>query len=80
MLEIHVKDNGVGIEAEQLQKLREGIEFSTAGTNSEKGTGLGLQLCREIAVQNKGKLEIWSHPGEGSDFVLLVHSYSKQSI
>ncbi|GET32634.1 histidine kinase [Prolixibacter bellariivorans] len=80
MLEIHVKDNGIGIDEETLKKLREGIEFTSAGTNNEKGTGLGLQLCRELALQNKGSLEIWSHPGEGSDFVMLVHKYVKYSL
>ncbi|GET20408.1 sensor histidine kinase [Prolixibacter denitrificans] len=79
-LEIHVKDDGIGINEEDLQKLRQGIEFTSAGTNNEKGTGLGLQLCREIAHQNKGELEIWSKPGEGSDFVMSVHSYAKHSI
>ena len=80
MLEIHVKDTGVGIEKTELQQLRDGVELTSAGTNNEKGTGLGLQLCREIVHQNRGSLEIWSKPGEGSDFVLLVHGCSDLSV
>ncbi|MCI0751539.1 MAG: ATP-binding protein [Flammeovirgaceae bacterium] len=40
--------------------------FSKSGTSQEKGTGLGLMLCKEFIRLNKGKLEIESNPDQGT--------------
>jgi two-component system sensor histidine kinase/response regulator len=66
---ISVKDNGVGIAEDVLDKLFQidGV-ISTPGTQKEKGTGLGLILCREYLEQNKGKIWVQSEVNEGSTF------------
>jgi len=66
---IHVVDTGLGISAEQIQKLFH-IEksFSTVGTNGETGTGLGLILCKEFIEKNKGKIWVESKIGIGTTF------------
>jgi two-component system, sensor histidine kinase and response regulator len=56
---ISVTDSGIGIPAERLDKLfRIDESFSTEGTGKEKGTGLGLILCREFVEKHGGK--IWA--------------------
>jgi len=69
-LAIHVKDTGVGIPKENLEKIFEGL--STRGTASEKGTGLGLQLCKEFITLNNGELKVKSIENEGSTFSFTV--------
>ncbi|MFA9390520.1 MAG: two-component regulator propeller domain-containing protein [Prolixibacteraceae bacterium] len=71
--EIAVKDNGVGIPPENLQKLfKIASNHSTLGTNGEKGTGLGLVLCKEFIDRHNGQIWVESTVGEGSRFVFTL--------
>ena len=73
MLDIIVRDNGVGIPEETLHKLFKIDEkITTRGTNNEGGTGLGLALCKEFAALNKGKISVESTVGLGSSFTLSL--------
>jgi signal transduction histidine kinase len=63
-----VEDFGKGINSVQLKKLRDGISFTTLGTNNEKGNGFGLQLVQEFLRRHKTHLEISSELGKGSIF------------
>lgn len=64
---IYISDNGVGIKEEDINKIfRIDESHTTLGTNKEKGTGLGLILCKEFIDKNNGKLEIKSVAGEGT--------------
>lgn len=66
---ISVKDNGQGIPEEIQRKLLKDHENITSfGTKNEKGSGLGLLLCRDFVKQNKGKLWFTSEEGKGSTF------------
>ncbi len=66
-LKISVTDNGLGIGPEELQKLfDENIQYSGTGTHHEKGTGLGLLLCKEFIEKHGGKLMAESKLGEGT--------------
>jgi len=67
-VEVYVQDTGTGISKEALQKINENNYFTTKGTASESGTGLGLMLCRDFLSRNKGQLFIESKYGEGSTF------------
>ena len=70
-----VKDNGVGIEPEDLKKLfRIETNFTTHGTRKEKGSGLGLILCKEIVEKLGGKIWAESIPAEGSTFFIRIPS------
>ena len=72
-VEISVIDNGVGILPEAIPILfRPDIKYSTEGTDKEKGTGLGLVLCKEIAEKLKGKIAVESQPGKGSTFTFTL--------
>lgn len=71
--EITVKDNGVGISPENLEKLfRLDSNHSTLGTNGEKGTGLGLILCKEFVEKHQGKIWVESEVGKGSAFIFTL--------
>ncbi len=62
MVVLAIKDNGVGIpESELVQLFSLSKPTSTAGTDGETGTGLGLVLCREFIEKNKGKIWAESH-------------------
>lgn len=67
--EIAIEDNGMGMSQEQMNKLfQETTHFSTAGTQGEKGTGIGLLLCKEMVEENKGKISVESQVGKGTIF------------
>jgi signal transduction histidine kinase len=68
-LTISVADNGVGMSEEVINKLfRLDVKHSSQGTAKEKGTGLGLILCKEFIEKNGGKMRVQSEPGKGSVF------------
>lgn len=72
-VEIAVADSGVGISQEQLTKLfRKETHFTSHGTQGEKGTGLGLLLCKEMAEADGGNIRVSSEVGKGSTFYLLL--------
>ncbi len=76
--ELQVVDNGVGMSPEQLSKLfRIGEEISTLGTGGEKGSGLGLILCKEFAEKNKGSIKIESQQGVGTTCTLILPKLNK---
>lgn len=64
-----VSDNGVGISQKNLSNLFkiEGV-YSTPGTDQEKGTGLGLILCKEFLEKNNGKIWVESAEQTGTIF------------
>ena len=68
-IEIQISDSGVGIAPENLPYLFL-IEknISTTGTNNEKGTGLGLILCKELIERQDGKIWVESNSGIGTTF------------
>ncbi len=67
--QIIVIDNGVGMNPEQLETLFTAhANVSTQGTANEKGTGLGLMLCKEFVEKNGGKIWVESEEGKGSSF------------
>jgi signal transduction histidine kinase len=71
-VELFVRDTGMGIGAEELEKIHSNSFYTTKGTSGESGTGLGLMLCREFAIRNGGELQIESQPGKGSFFTVKL--------
>ncbi|MCO5251102.1 MAG: HAMP domain-containing histidine kinase [Candidatus Kapabacteria bacterium] len=70
---IMVADTGIGISEQDMKKLFN-LEnsFSTNGTKDEKGTGLGLILCRDFVSLHKGKIWVESQLGKGSTFYFTI--------
>ncbi|MCF8363560.1 MAG: PAS domain-containing sensor histidine kinase [Prolixibacteraceae bacterium] len=71
--EISVSDNGVGINEKIRNELFEfDTNITTAGTADEKGSGLGLILCKEFVEKHGGKIWVKSELGKGSTFVFSL--------
>ena len=68
-IEFQVKDSGIGISKENIQRLTEPF-YQADQTISTKGFGLGLTICKKIIEFHKGKLTIESEKEKGSCFVL----------
>lgn len=66
--EFSITDNGVGISADDQEKIFNKQIYTTIGTRNEKGTGLGLMLVREFAQRNGGQVSVESELGKGSTF------------
>ena len=77
-VEIYVQDSGVGISEEGLQKIKQQIFYTTTGTSSETGTGLGLMLCNEFLARNGSQLQIESKVGKGSLFSFALPKLATQ--
>ena len=72
-VEIEVTDEGVGIDENKLAALfRVDSHESTKGTMGEKGSGLGLILCKEFIDKHGGEIRVESRPGQGSRFLFTV--------
>jgi two-component system, sensor histidine kinase and response regulator len=72
-VEIAFVDSGVGIPEENIPKLFDSTRhLTTFGTNSESGSGLGLNLCNDFTLRNDGKLWVESIVGKGSTFFLKL--------
>ena len=70
---ISVEDNGIGMTEDTLSKLfRIDINTTTLGTNEEKGTGLGLILCKEFVEKIGGSIWVESELGKGSKFSFSI--------
>jgi signal transduction histidine kinase len=73
ILEVSITDNGVGMSREIMAKIfRIDSNLSSRGTEDEKGTGLGLFLCREFVEKHGGKIWAESEEGKGSTFKFIL--------
>ena len=73
MIKISIDDTGIGINKKNISKLfKIDKNFSTNGTSGEKGTGLGLILCKEFVEKNHGKIWVESEVGKGSKFIIQL--------
>ncbi|UII21167.1 sensor histidine kinase [Fulvivirga ligni] len=72
-VQVAIRDNGVGISLKGQQKLfKKGSYYSTDGTNNEKGTGLGLLICKEYVKLHHGDIWVKSRIGKGTEFIFTL--------
>jgi two-component system, sensor histidine kinase LadS len=72
LVSVFVKDNGTGMSAEDIHILFSTQIKTTRGTANEKGTGVGLLICKDFVEKNGGKIWVESIPGKGSTFAFSV--------
>ena len=78
-VDLIVKDNGVGIPKENLEKLfRIDKKLSTPGTEMEPGTGLGLLICKELIEMQGGTIKVKSKLNAGTEFIVSFQLYSEE--
>ncbi|MGB9851507.1 MAG: ATP-binding protein [Candidatus Kapaibacteriota bacterium] len=71
--EVCVEDTGVGMSKETMEKLfRIDVHHTSLGTANEKGTGLGLIVCKEFVEANGGQIWVESKEGKGSKFYFTI--------
>ena len=74
-VKVWVKDSGVGISAEEIGQIFEKYRQSSSGkTSDQKGTGLGLVICKMIVETHGGKIWVESQEGKGSTFFFTLPS------
>ena len=72
-VEISVIDYGIGINKGKIEKLFDvSEEFTSLGTNQEKGTGLGLVVCKEFIEKHNGKIWVESEVQKGTKFTFTI--------
>jgi signal transduction histidine kinase len=72
-ISISVSDTGIGMTEEAIEKLfKIETSFTSRGTENEKGTGLGLLLCKEFVEKHGGTIRVESEPGKGSRFQFSI--------
>ena len=73
MVVITVSDSGTGMREDEIEKLMDKSSyFSRRGTDNEKGTGLGFNLCRDFIEMSGGSIKVKSNPGQGSEFTFTL--------
>ncbi len=76
---VKVTDNGVGMNTDQLDKIFDSsVLYTTRGTANEKGTGLGLKLCKEFIEKMGGTIWVESEEGKGSTFNFTLQNLDKK--
>jgi signal transduction histidine kinase len=72
-VECTVSDKGIGMDNETLKNIfKLKTRKTSAGTNNEKGTGLGLILVHDFVLQNGGDIHVESQKGKGSSFIFTL--------
>lgn len=73
LTKISIKDTGVGIDSKNLKKIfRTDSTVTTPGTENERGTGLGLLLCKEMIERHGGTISVESDLGKGTTFYFTL--------
>lgn len=69
---LSIKDEGIGIDPDTLQKIKSGEHFSKRGTDNEKGTGIGMMFCQELLKRMNETIDIASTPEQGTSVTVSV--------
>lgn len=77
-IRLTVTDNGIGIPGEEIERIFERFyRVDPARARSTGGTGLGLSIVKHVAASNGGTVEVWSEPGLGSSFTLVLPAHQQ---
>ena len=71
-IELRVKDNGKGIPEDKTDRIFDRFYQVDTSRSNQKGTGLGLQICKRIIEAHKGRIKVEKNKGEGVTFIVLI--------
>jgi signal transduction histidine kinase len=71
-MQLGMRDNGIGMDQEKAKLIFRGDHLTTRGTSNEKGTGLGLMVCKEFMQKNNGDIVVESEVGKGTLFTISI--------
>ncbi len=76
---IEIEDHGIGMDRHRLEDIFDSKNIITSidGTEGEQGTGIGLQICKEMVAKNKGRIWAASELGLGSTFYIALPARNK---
>jgi len=78
MVEIHIQDDGVGMEPHMVETIFDNtIDNKRRGTSGESGSGIGLIIVKELVESNKGNISCVSELGKGTDFIVRFPHITK---
>ncbi len=78
-IRVNVADTGTGINSKYLDRLfRIDVRFKRKGTHGEKGSGIGLLLCKEFVERNGGEITVISEEGAGSVFSFTIPKHQSE--
>ena len=78
-INITVTDHGIGIPDEELGRIFERFyRVDPARARATGGTGLGLSIVKHVAASNGGRVTVWSKPGHGSSFTLVLPAFTPE--
>jgi signal transduction histidine kinase len=76
LIEIRITDNGIGMDEKAISELFVlNVHESSVGTRNERGSGLGLLVCKEFIEKNGGTLRIESKKEIGSSFIFTLPAW-----
>jgi two-component system sensor histidine kinase SenX3 len=79
VVRIVIADRGVGISTEELDRIFERFyRVDPARARNTGGTGLGLSIVKHVAASHGGSVEVWSEPGSGSTFTLVLPAWTHE--
>ena len=80
-IELSVKDNGVGIEPSEQERIFERFyRVAKSRETSDEGTGIGLALVKNLAVAMSGEVSVASKSGEGATFEVLLPMFDESLV
>lgn len=78
--QFEIRDTGVGIPPDKLERImsKQMQIDSSYGTDNEKGTGIGINICKEMISLNGGEFWVQSQPGKGSSFFFTLKKFQEK--
>lgn len=77
--QLKIKDSGIGMTQDEISLIIGSEHFTKVGTQQEKGTGLGLLLCKEFIHRNGGALNIESSVGKGTEIAITLPLFTAEA-